>query len=257
MPQVSRFAIIEPSAELGGDVVVGPFSYVGANVTLGNGCVIGNNVTLTGKTILGERCHVFPLAVIGVSQNQQGNEGTVEIGEANTIREHVTIYGGSDGPTRVGNHNLIMIASQVGPGAMIGDHGIFDNCCYIYENAIVDDYVRMSGQSTVQPGTHVGAYSFVTGYAVVDHDAPPYAMMQGNPARVRGVNRRNLKACGFGEQDISLIKSAFRELFNRNVDHVNEDALDRLASQESNPYVQNLVACVRASLAKRQEPGDV
>jgi UDP-N-acetylglucosamine acyltransferase len=186
------------------------------------------------------------MAVIGEPPPGAEADGQCILGEANAVREHVTIFAGPEAPTRIGNHNLIMIASQIGAGAVIGDHGIFDNCSRIGPGAVIEDYVRMSGFAAVSEGVRVGAYSFVAGYAGVQRDAPPYAMLQGFPVRVRGLNTRNLKACGFGEGDIHELKNAFRELFGGRDGTANRKALKRLeASARRNRHVRKLLEAVR------------
>ncbi len=257
MPEISQHAIVELTAEVADDVTIGPFCYVGPHVRIGAGSRIANNVTLLGRTTLGQRTEVFPMSVIGAAPPGAGeSDGQCVLGEANAIREHVTIYAGAEQPTRIGNHNLIMIASQIDPGAQLGDHGIFDNCTKIGATAVIDDYVRMSGFAAVADGVRVGAYSFVAGYAGVQNDAPPYAMLQGFPVRVRGLNTRNLKACGFGEEDIHALKAAFRELFNGRGVEVKPDALERLARDPKvNPYVRKLTDALKAAAA-RASAGD-
>jgi UDP-N-acetylglucosamine acyltransferase len=254
---ISKLAVVSSKAQLAGDVEIGPFSYVGPHVRIGPGCVIENNVTIVGRTTLGSRTRVFPLAVIGTADRDASRPGECVIGEAGAIREHVTIYGGLDRPTRIGNHNLIMIASQVGAGAVIGDHGIFDNCTQIGAGSVIEDYVRMSGFAAVADGVRVGAYSFVAGYAGVQQDAPPYAMLQGFPVRIRGVNTRNLRACGFGEDDIHALKSAFRELFDGRGCGVNAEALARLAGEKDlSPHVRKLIEAVQAGAGAGEAADD-
>ncbi len=253
MPKISPLAIVENTAKLADDVVVGAFSYIGGEVELAAGCLIENNVTILGQTFLGEKTHVYPMTSIGTPDPLGGQYGVCRLGEANTIREHVTIYSRAGRETRIGNDNLIMIGCVIGAAAQIAHHGIFDNSSHIGSEAVVEDYVRMSGFASVTPGMTVGAYTFVTAYASVDRNAPPYAMMQGCPLRVRGVNTRNLKRCGFDEDDIHAIKVAFRELFNGSDESVAPEALTKLA-QGDNPYVRRLA---QAMLKKQpQEPTD-
>jgi len=218
MPEVSRYAIVEKSAKLARDVRIGAFSYIGPHVRLRRGCVIESNVTITGKTVLGEKNHVFPMAVIGAGLNGE-QDGECVIGKANAIREHATIYAGVDRPTRIGTDNLIMIACEVGAGADVGDHNIFANCTYLGAGAEVADYVRTSGFAMVNPASAVGAYTFIAGHAIIEKYAPPFAIVQSCPFRVRGVNTENLRRCGFAEDDIRALRGAFRELFNGQNDH--------------------------------------
>lgn len=251
MADVSGKAVVEPGATLAEDARVGPFTYIGSEVEIGPGCVIDNNVTIAGRTCLGARNHVFPLAAIGVAPDG-GEPGASLIGEGNALREHVTVYAGRTQPTRIGAENLIMIGSHVGSGASIGDHGIFANFTQIGAEACIEDYVRTSGFTSIEPWITVGAYSFTAGYAAIDQDAPPFAILQGSPYRVRGVNTLNLKRCGFAEEDIQSLKLAFRELFNGHDRRVNDAALKQLvADPQINSHVRRLIEALRrAATAK-------
>ncbi|MBI5725572.1 MAG: hypothetical protein HZA50_16560 [Planctomycetes bacterium] len=230
MPKISPLAIIEKGAELAEDVVVGPFSHIGQHVKIAAGCVIDNSVTVTGKTAIGENCCISALAVVGASANGAKTQGVCQIGKAVRIREHVTVYAGIDAPTQIGDDNLIMVASIVGAGASLGDHGIFANCTHFAPGAKVEEYVRISAFVTVGAVT-LGAYTFVAGYCEIDRDVPPFAMIDGTPYRIRGVNIENLRRCGFSDDDIREIKSAFRELFNGSGGPANQQVLARLSGQ--------------------------
>lgn len=251
MSNISPQAIVERTAKVAADAVIGPFSYIGPHVRVGPGCVIGNNVTITGRTTLGEKTRVFPMAVIGAGP--EGDEAAeCVLGKANTLREQVTIFGGAKQPTRIGNANLIMIHCVIGPGATLGDHGIIVNGTMIGAEAKIEDYLHTSAFATIGPGVSVGAYTFVAGYADVDRDAPPFAFVQGCPFRVRGVNTEGLKRCGFGEDDIRALKEAFREIFNGEGATPDEEALARLSDSAANPHVRRLVQVLQAGRGKRR-----
>lgn len=247
MPQISPKAIIEPGAKLADDVRVEAFCYIGPDVRIASGCVIANNVTIDGHTELGERCRVFPLAVIGAAPSGATYAPHCRIGNANDIREHVTLYGGpEDRPTSVGNDNLVMIDSTVGASATLGNHCIVANLTHIGAGAEMEDYTHTSAFTQVADGVRVGAYTFINGYATVDRNAPPFAMLHGSPYRVRGVNRHKLKACGFGEADIRLLKDVFRDLFNGEGRDPSGEQLDALAGQHGDhPHVLRLLDALR------------
>ncbi len=227
MPIISPHAIVEEGAELAEGVRVGSFSYIGPKVSIGPGCIIENNVTIVGATTLGELNHVFPMAAIGLSPDGCEGDGVCVTGDANSFREHVTVYAGVDGPTRIGADNLFMIDCTVGAAATVGDHCIFANLTHIGAGAHVADYIHTSGVATIEDGVTVGAYTFIAGYAGIDRDVPPYAMVQGSPHRIRGVNTHKLKRCGFGDDDIRALKEAFRELFNGTGQPVRPEAIQR------------------------------
>ncbi|MCK5114614.1 MAG: hypothetical protein KAR11_07630 [Phycisphaerae bacterium] len=210
-----QFSVVEKGAKIAPNVKIGPFCYIGPDVEIAAGCVLDSNVTIVGRTTVGKNNRFFPMSVIGAAFDGEEDKGRCIIGEGNSIREHVVIYSGTTRkPTRIGQDNLIMIACQVGSGATIGDHDIIANCTHISDDAVIEDYVRTSAFSFVDKKMRVGAYAFTAGYVQVTRDVPPYSMVQGSPFRVRGVNTHNLKACGFGEQDIRALKKVFRELFN-------------------------------------------
>ena len=246
MPNISPNAIVEEGATIAPDVQIGPFSFIGRHVRLGAGVIVENNATITGKTVVGEKTHVFPMAVIGETASES-QEGRCVIGKACAIREGVIVQGGVEAPTRIGDDNLIMIASQVGPAATVGDHGIFANCTTIGPGTIVEEYVRSSAFAVVEKGARVGAYTFIAGYTTIRRQAPPYAIVQGCPLRIRGVNTENLRRCGFGEDDIRSLKEAFRDLFDGLSSAVNPEALERYLSADANPYVRNVAGILRTA----------
>ncbi len=257
MADISPYSIVEKGAKIARNVRIGPFCFIGQNVTIGAGTVIESNVTIVGNTELGEQNRVFPMAVIGTTPDGDDVKGRCVIGNANSIREHVAIYAGAGKkPTKIGQNNLVMIASQVGAGATLGDHGIFANCSHIAPGAVIEDYVRTSAFTFVSEDVTVGAYTFVAGFVQVDHNAPPYAMLQGSPYRVRGVNSHNLKACGFGEPDIRELKRVFRDLFNGD-GFLDEDYLAKLRKdRKANPYVKTLLKYFPASASPSREGDD-
>ena len=105
----------------------------------------------------------------------------------------------------------------------------------------------------VEPGAKVGAYTFIAGFAGIDRDAPPFAMVQGFPFRVRGVNTQNLKRCGLGEEDIQALKQAFHEIFNGEDLHPNEEAIQKISrSPKANPHVLKLLETLRRQKGARR-----
>jgi UDP-N-acetylglucosamine acyltransferase len=192
---------------------------------------------------------VLPLSVLGASLDE--TEGELIMGQANVVREHATIYAGPGQPTRIGTDNLIMIGCQIDAGATLGDHGIFVNGTHIGARAKIEDYVRTSSFVVVYPGVTVGAYTFTLGYGEMDRDCPPFAMVQGSPYRVRGVNAENLRRCGFGENDIRDLKAAFREIFTGPDDAPDAVVLKRMSADKTHPHLMRLAESIQAGLNGR------
>ena len=61
----------------------------------------------------------------------------------------------------------------------------------------------------------IGARAMIGAGAMMSHDAPPFAMVQGDRARLVGVNKEGLKRGGFSAEEIAVIKRVYRLLFWR------------------------------------------
>ncbi len=233
MPQISPHAIVTCPDNLADDVVVGPFSYVGPKVCVGPGSRIDGNVSVAGEVRIGRDTQIHPFAVIGAEPVDGEPAGRIVIGDHNSIREHAVICGGDAGGegTRVGSHNLIMIGCYVGADVVIADHIVLGNYSQLERGTRVEEHVWAAAFTGTRPDVTIGRYTFTSGYAGLDRDAPPYAMLQGVPFRVRGVNTHNLKRCGFTDSSIAELKDAFRFLFNGAEQGFRPEALAELAER--------------------------
>ncbi|MDY7010995.1 MAG: acyl-[acyl-carrier-protein]--UDP-N-acetylglucosamine O-acyltransferase [Planctomycetota bacterium] len=261
MTMISPKAIVMNPEALADDVQVGPFAFIGPEVIVEAGTVIDNNVTVTGKTRIGRSCRLLPGCIVGCEPaGAYEAGGSCTIGPGNTIREHVIIESGSaDGAgTKLGANNLLMVGCCVARDADLAGEGIFANFTRIGHHARIEKYVRTSGFTSIAPYATVGAYTFTTGYSGIDRDAPPYAIVQGFPFRVRNANKENLRRCGFDPKAIDALKKAFRMIFNGASAFPVSEQL-RLAEQTfDDEHVAELIASLRQSAAsptgKRLQP---
>ncbi len=263
MVMISPKAIVMNPAGLADDVQVGPFTFIGPDVVVEAGTVIDNNVTVTGKTRIGRSCRLLPGCIVGCSPaGGDQADGICNIGPGNIIREHVIIESGAaDGPgTTLGENNFLMVGCCVGSDADLAGEGIFANFTRIGHHARIEKYVRTSGFTSIEPYATVGAYTFTTGYSGIDRDAPPYAIVQGFPFRVRNINKENLRRCGFDTQAIETLKKAFRVIFNGQSDFPNDEQLSRAEQEFDNEHVAELIASLRDSAAnptgKKLQPSE-
>src|SRR6185437_15768111 len=118
-PAVHPLALVAPDAQLGPGVAVGPFAVVEPGVSLGAGTLLHAHAVVRTGTCLGAGNVVHPFAVLGGDPQERtyaGEPTTLEIGDKNTFREHVTVHRGSakgSGVTRIGSHNLLMAGVHV------------------------------------------------------------------------------------------------------------------------------------------------
>ncbi len=216
-------AIVHDGAELGEGVHVGPGCIVGPNVRLGSGCKLHAQVILDGDTVFGENCEIYPQAIIGMRpQDKKLTEdspcGKLIIGSHNQIREHVTIHGGTpmgSGLTKIGDHNMLLIGSHIGHDCEIGNHVVFSNGSMAGGHSLIEDYAILGAKVGVHQYSRIGTRAMIGGNSMVSHDAPPYCMVQGDRARLVGVNVIGMKRAGMDPELVGLIKRVFRLLFWR------------------------------------------
>ena len=82
-------AIVDPSAELGENVVVEAFAMVGKNVKIGDECHIFHHATVEGRVSLGSANMIYPYALIGGLTHDlkyTGGEPGLKIGNQNVFR---------------------------------------------------------------------------------------------------------------------------------------------------------------------------
>jgi UDP-N-acetylglucosamine acyltransferase len=243
MARVHAAAIVDRHAELAQDVVVGPYAVVDAGVVLARGCVLHAHAVVRGATSLGPHNVVHPFAVIGgepQAKLRSGGSARLEIGEGNVFREHTTVHGGTDGrATHIGSANLLMVGAHVAHDVVIGSHCVFANAAQLAGHAAVEDWVTFGGLSGVAQHVRVGESAFVAAAAACERDVPPFVVVQGDRARVRGVNVVGLRRRGIGEQSILALKRAVRTLWLSRATRA--EAL-RAMKAERDPCVLRLVA---------------
>ncbi len=219
MAVIHPTSVVDEGANLAEDVHVGPHCYVGPHATLGRGCRLISHVAILGRTTLGEHNTLWPHATLGAQPQDlkyHGEETQLHIGNHNQFRENVTIHLGTEnggGVTRIGNDNLIMVAAHVAHDCCIGDHVVIANASLLAGHVHVQDHAVISGATAIQHYVTIGQYAYIAGMTRVVQDAPPFMVVEGNPARVRGVNTIGLERHRFDPQTVERLKEAHRRLY--------------------------------------------
>jgi UDP-N-acetylglucosamine acyltransferase len=212
-------AIVDKEVKLGENVEIGAYSVIKGNVTIGDGCVIMNNVSVSGNLVMGGNNTIHPGAVVGNAPQDisyRGEPTWVEIGNNNTIREFVTINRATSkarGKTVIGNNNLIMAYSHIAHDCTIGNFNIMPNLTTLAGHVIIGNYVHTGSLTGIHQFVTIGDYSFIGFSSRIIKDVPPYIIVEGNPTEARTINQIGLQRNGFSEEDISILKKAFKVIY--------------------------------------------
>ena len=153
--------IIDPSAKIGPEVVLGKNVTIRENViiegkvTIGDDCIIEPFCVIRGPTTIGKGNHFYQFCSIGEGCQDlkyAGEPTTLTIGDNNVIREHCTMHRGTVqglGTTTVGSNNLFMVNTHVAHDCVVGDHCIFSNNATLAGHVRIDDYVVFGGLAAI------------------------------------------------------------------------------------------------------------
>lgn len=243
---VHETAVVEPGAQLDESVVVGPMCFVGNGVRLGPGTELLPHATVLGPTELGANNKVYPYATLGADpqdRSYRGESTRLVVGDHCVFREQVTVHRGTEkggGVTRVGSGCLLMVGAHVAHDCDLGDAVVLTNLTTLGGHVRVERGVVCGGQVAVAPYVKLGEYSFVAGGARVERDVPPYTIVQGDRARVRGVNRVGLERAGVPLVSRDALVRAYKLLYLR-AHTVAEGLLVARAELGGDPYVDRLL----------------
>jgi UDP-N-acetylglucosamine acyltransferase len=219
LPRIHPTAVVDPAAKLADDVEVGPLSFVGPGVELGPGVVVANQVSITGLTRVGARTRIHPFAALGGDPQDKsfaGERTRLEIGADNVIREAATLHVGTPrggGCTRIGDDNLIMNGAHVAHDCQVGSHVIVASFVGLAGHVVVEDHAVLGAYTGVHQFARVGESVMSAANSMLSQDAPPFAMVAGDRARVAGLNVVGVRRRGLSEEAVRALKRAFHLLF--------------------------------------------
>ncbi|WP_104637555.1 acyl-ACP--UDP-N-acetylglucosamine O-acyltransferase [Helicobacter felis] len=240
---IASTAIIDPRARIAPSARIGHFCVIGPHVTLEEGVELYNNVTLLGNTTIQKNTTIFPYATLGTIPQDlkyDGEETQLVIGERNLIREYCMINPGTQGGggvTRIGNDNLLMAYVHVAHDCQIGNHCILANGVTLAGHIEVGDYVNIGGVTAIHQFVRIAKGCMVAGASALGKDVPPFCIVEGNRAFIKGINRHRMRTL-LKSAEIDFISMFYKKLFQ---EHSIRDSASKLLQEHAdNPHAQEI-----------------
>ena len=209
-------AIVSEHSSIDPTVHVGPYVVIEGDVTIGPECRIDAHSLLQGPMIIGKRNHIHSHAVLGGTPQDlkyNGEHTFVHIGDDNIFREFVTVHRGTaqgQSKTTIGKDNLFMAYSHVAHDCVIADRCILANGVTLAGHVHLADNVVVGGLSAIHQYVHVGRLAMIAGGSMVSQDVPPFMLVQGDRATIRGINRIGLRRNNIPHKDINQLHSIYK-----------------------------------------------
>src|ERR1700691_2249230 len=250
---VHATALIDPRAKVPASCEVGPYCVIGADVELGEGCRLSSHVAIEGPTKIGADNSFFPFCSIGLAPQDltyAGEPTRLEFVDKNTIREFVTINGGTmkgGGLTRVGNHNLVMAYTHIAHDCGVGDHVILANAATLGGHVTFGDWAQVGALCPVHHFVRIAEYAFIGGGTTITRDVLPFSKTAAaRDTHAYGINAVGLERRGFSKERIAKIHHAYKVLLASKLN--TSQALEKLKSEtDRGEDVERLIKFIEES----------
>lgn len=244
-------AVVHPKATIHPSVQIGPYAVIGEHVSIGAGSVVDAHVVIDGHTSIGIENRFYPGAAIGLAPQDlkyQGAASLVEIGDRNTFREYVTVNRAtSEGEkTIIGHDNLLMAYVHVAHNCVLANNIIIANSVAIAGHVEIESRAVIGGMLGIHQFVHIGKMAMLGGMSRIDRDVPPFMLVEGNPSKVRSLNLVGLKRSGLNNDELKLLKQAFRTLYSSDLRMA--DAVTKLGALGDHEHLQHLQTFLEQAL---------
>jgi len=145
-------SFVDEGAEIGSGTKIWHFCHIMPRVRIGRSCNIGQNVFIASEVVIGTNAKI---------------QNNVSIYTGVVIEDDVFL-----GPSMV-------FTNVINPRSHVPRRGE-------YQTTRVMQGASIGANATIVCGVTLGRYCFVGAGALVSKDVPDYALVHGNPARIRG-----------------------------------------------------------------------
>ena len=257
-------AIVSDQAQIGAEVEIGPFCIIESDTRIGDRTKLVGHVTIKKGTVIGSENMICEGAVLGgLPQHTRAPEriGGLQIGDRNTIREHVTIHRamheGHD--TTIGDDCLIMVGAHIAHDGCIGSRVILTNGVMLGGHVQVGDRACLGGNAAVHQFCRIGRLAMVGGCTKVVQDLPPFVLTDGGTAMIVGLNRVGLQRAGLTRTEILELKAAYRVIYREGLTFqaMVESLEQRFPSSIASEFAEFFRTGSRGFIQERRSPPKV
>jgi len=147
-----KSSIIDDDVTIGENTKIWHFSHVSSNVTIGTNCSLGQNVFIGNNVTIGNNVKI---------------QNNVSVYEGVTLEDGVFC-----GPSCV-------FTNVKQPRSEFPVHKKYDK-------TLIKKGATIGANVTIVCGVTIGTYAFIGAGSVVTKDVPDFALVYGNPARIKG-----------------------------------------------------------------------
>lgn len=154
-----------------------PTAIVSEKAKIGEGTSIWQHVQIREGAVIGNNCNLGKGVFVDLE---------VTIGSNVKIQNYVSVYEGviiEDG-VMVGPH--VCFTNDLRPRAINPDGSLKTSQDWTITRTRVGTGAGLGANSTIVCGVRIGKWAMVGAGSVVTHDVPDFALVYGNPARLRG-----------------------------------------------------------------------
>ena len=173
---IDSHAVVDDNVEIGEGTKIWHFSHIQSWSKIGKNCVFGQNVNVGNNVTIGDYVKV---------------QNNVSIYEGVTLEDYVFC-----GPSMVFTNILNPRCKYPQVGSQY------------YIKTLVKEGASLGANCTIVCGITIGRNAFVGAGAVVTKDVPDFALVVGNPARIKGWYSEAGKKLMFNEEGIAYCEKS-------------------------------------------------
>ncbi|MEL6259417.1 MAG: acyl-[acyl-carrier-protein]--UDP-N-acetylglucosamine O-acyltransferase, partial [Pseudomonadota bacterium] len=171
------------------------------------------------------------------------------IGPDCVIRENATLHRGSSRgnlETVVGEACFIMDSAHVGHDCELEKGVVLARGATLGGHSWVGEGVYIGGLAAVHQWTRIGRKAFIGGLTPLTRDVVPYAMVNGNPCHMEGLNYRGFRREGADRHHLRALRAAYALAFGDSAGSLSERLKSTSARYGHIPEIRDILSFAEA-----------